>query len=289
MRLPSSATSLSSSSDASIFLRFSTLACSTETALSKLRHLLVELLRCIHLLKVLHPGLQHGDGAIQAGLCLGILLKRPQGHPYLVVDLGNGPGVCWQHSFPLLEAEFEVLHRLPVVLVLQADLAEADDGGADLSLGNKLLVPCGPGHSLTECVLGHLKHLPGELQVRGVLGIHLLFSVHLLVLRFIFDTHLARFLRQVVNSLALHGRRFFLFGIFVVLVHRILLFLVAFGGSDVDLGEFIELAEVLLQSFSDLIAHLTFLIDGHNIRVLNLNRILCDLLALDVESFKGIP
>ena len=92
----------------------------------------------------------------------------------------------------LVETQSEVLHCLGVVLVLQADLAQGEEGLEEPLLYHRLVL-LGQGLAgfslqlVQENHLGQFQHLPGQLEVRGivlVLSLQGSCVLHLLLLTF---------------------------------------------------------------------------------------------------------
>merc|ERR1719320_524932 len=128
------------------------------------------------------PLLDDGDGALQAGDGLIELGVVAESNPELVVSFCYTPGILWELGLPL-ETSLEVFDGLLVVLTLNADLAKAAQGAAELLKHGELLLLFGVGDQLGVDDLGQLKHLPGQLQVGRLLLILFLIGTFFLLVR----------------------------------------------------------------------------------------------------------
>merc|ERR550519_1123865 len=77
-------------------------------------------------------GVERIDGGVEILDGFVVLAVVAESHPELVLSLGDLPHVGGQLVLPLLEAGGEVLHGLGVVLVLDADLPQGEEGVAML-------------------------------------------------------------------------------------------------------------------------------------------------------------
>merc|ERR1719320_1162514 len=216
------------------------------------------------------PLLDDGDGALQAGDGLIELGVVAESNPELVVSFRYTPGILGELC-PLLETGLEVLDGLLVVLALNADLAEAAQGTAELLKHRELLLLLGVSDQLGVDDLGRLKHLPGKLQVGWLLLILLLIGTFFLLVRGLYG-FVTNFISGLDLLVLLHSfvlAALSLFGLFSFLLLS-LSFLLSFTSLTCEILLFLfslffhllELVNVLLQGIGDLLGNFRLLLVG---------------------------